>query len=206
MTKPFQARLGALALLLSAIGLGVGFGGRSCGLSPRPTGTSGVDSVGEATGSDSSQEKSSAAVTPPGGIDPSAGGGGAPSPASDELKVPTQEQVRAEVKQNPHVTPPSLAAFARGLAPRMTEALNSNDPQVVKKMAFFLRACALSDSPQSVAQVQAHCLRNLQRLAEQKQALIPGLSAEWDETLQKAADEPKRILMSIERIQEGGIR
>ncbi len=121
---------------------------------------------------------------------------------SKELMLPTLDQLRAEVAKNPHGTPAVLVEFARGLAPRMEEALGSDDPNVVRRMVFFLKGCALSDSPQAVAQVQAQCLRNFERLAEKKQGLLPTLGSEWEETLRAAADEPKRLLRSLKKLQE----
>jgi hypothetical protein len=131
-----------------------------------------------------------------------------PSPApsngvsSPALRFPTMDEVRAEVAKNPHATPPVLLDFARAMAPKMTEALQSSDPQVVVRMAFALKSCAISDSAQAVPQVQSQCLRNLQRLAEAKKDLLPSLGGDLQEALDRAPAEAKRILNAAKSIEE----
>jgi hypothetical protein len=126
------------------------------------------------------------------------GEAGADSPTSDSssapLEFPTLEKVRAETADNPHATPPSLIQFARDLAPRMEEALSTQDPRVVRRMVFALKACALSDSKNALPQVQAMCISNWKRVVEAREKEVPGLSDEWKRSENLLPQEARRLI------------
>ncbi len=123
--------------------------------------------------------------------------------SAPSLQFPTLEQVRREVEANPHATPPSLIEFAKAMAPRMEEALQSQDPRVVKRMVFALKGCALSDSNQAVPQVQALCVTNLKRLAEAKSHTLPGIEDAYREVGSRASPDARRLLNAADRMQSG---
>ena len=123
--------------------------------------------------------------------------------SAPSLQFPTLEQVRREVEANPHATPPSLIEFAKAMAPRMEEALQSQDPRVVKRMVFALKGCALSDSNQAVPQVQALCVTNLKRLAEAKGNTFPGIEDAYREVGSRASPDARRLLNAADRMQSG---
>ena len=119
-------------------------------------------------------------------------------PASDSstvpLEFPTLEKVRAETAENPHATPPSLIQFARDLAPRMEEALSTQDPRVVRRMVFALKACALSDSKNALPQVQAMCISNWKRVVDAREKEVPGLVEEWKRSENLLPQEARSLI------------
>ena len=110
------------------------------------------------------------------------------------LEFPTLEKVRAETAENPHATPPSLIQFARDLAPRMEEALSSQDPRVVRRMVFALKACALSDSKNALPQVQAMCISNWKRVVEAREKEVPGLRDELSRSKNLIPPDAQRLI------------
>jgi len=77
----------------------------------------------------------------------------------DEL-APSREQVAREVSENPHVTPPSLIAFAKALAPKMEGALQNEDQG--RALHEELEQC-VEDQTRPAA-VRGVCLKNVERL------------------------------------------
>jgi hypothetical protein len=123
---------------------------------------------------------------------------------SGALVFPTIEKVREEVAANPHATPPSLIQFARDLAPRMEEALQSRDPRVVKKMVFALKACALSSSEQALPQAQAVCAANWRRIAEARKDDLPEIGEEYRSSTSRFGGEVVRLLDASQKILQSG--
>jgi|GEM_PF-5002616 len=119
-------------------------------------------------------------------------------PASDSstvpLEFPTLEKIRAETAENPHATPPSLIQFARDLAPRMAEALSTQDPRGVRRMVFALKACALSDSKNALPQVQAMCISNWKRVVDAREKDLPGLRNELNGSESRFSPEAQRLI------------
>ena len=138
----------------------------------------------------------------PAAPDASAPSSSSEEPTADEGKIsdaprlefPTLEKVREEVKANPHATPPSLVQFARDLAPQMEEALKAEEPKVVKRMAFALKACALSDSRNALPQVQALCISNWKRLVEAREKDVAGLRDELKRSESRFPAEAQRLI------------
>ncbi len=99
--------------------------------------------------------------------------------------APTQDGVRKEVRDNPHVTPPSLVAFARMLGPLMEKGLG--DPASAQTLAKELQACAWNEK--LAASARALCLSNTERLAEAH----PGLTDEAEETRERSPADVVRL-------------
>jgi hypothetical protein len=76
----------------------------------------------------------------------------------------------------------------------MEEALKSTEPKVVKRMAFALKACALSTSENALPQVQALCISNWRRLVEVREKEVPGLREELRQAESRIPAEAQRLI------------
>lgn len=111
--------------------------------------------------------------------------------APHELKrmresLPLTEEVREEVEENPHRTPPSLLKFAKALSPLMEKGLKDEHDAAILMNA--LRDCALTESSAQAARVL--CVTNSERLAQNHQLL----KAKADDLRARVDPEVKKIL------------
>lgn len=145
----------------------------------------------------SNQTPPTAPVVSPFGVNPVAQAALADDLEDEELAFPALDQVREEVRQNPHHTAPTLVSFARSLAPKMEAAQHS--PEKARSLFEELRNCALGYAKageQSLASVQALCLHNAKRLSETH----PGLAQGYRSLTQKASPEVMDLLAMMGEI------
>jgi outer membrane biosynthesis protein TonB len=106
----------------------------------------------------------------------------------DRETAPTPERVRAEVAQNPHVTPVSVSEFSIRLTPLMEAALASKEGALAAIPQ--LRQCATADAHDLVETARAICLIDLQRITQ----AYPDLQAEYRNAA--GAVEPRVLLIT----------
>ena len=106
------------------------------------------------------------AVAEPGVIARTEAGAVATPIASPAASPALIENIRQEVAENPHHTPPSLIAFAQHLAARMEHAEGSSDSRAARVLFEELAQCmSTGHGAGRVPQLQVSCLTNAERLA-----------------------------------------
>ncbi len=103
------------------------------------------------------------------------------------LAIPSRDQLRKEIKANPHRTPQAVLEFASTLAPKMALALKSEGAG----HRFFeeLQRCVLSQAHQSSAVIRAICLSNAGLLGKN----YSSLQVSYQVLLEKADPESVRL-------------
>lgn len=103
----------------------------------------------------------------------------------ESLKIPELDALRAEVKKDPHSTPPILLKFAGQMADAMEEA--KEDEQKGSALFRKLETCVENEGP---AAARALCLENAQRLA----TLYPKLEGSFDDLKNRAPPNVSKLL------------
>lgn len=103
------------------------------------------------------------------------------------LAVPSRDQLRKEVKANPHRTPQSILEFASTLAPKMALALKSEGAG--HKFFEELQRCVLNHAHQSSVVIRAICLSNAGLLGKN----YSSLQVSYQVLLEKADPESVRL-------------
>jgi hypothetical protein len=106
--------------------------------------------------------------------------------------LPELEQIRREVGEDPHGTPPSLVAFATEVADRMEAA--KGDREAEFKLLHELLACSVpNEQTRTAASVQAFCFSTAREISEE----FPELKAELDTTESRMDREALNLLNAL---------
>lgn len=106
--------------------------------------------------------------------------------------APSVGDLRKQVEQDPHGTPPALLEFADEVASEMEGAFDS--PENARSAVRMLEGCALPEAEAAIPQsAQALCAENIKRLAER---YPEELRADWERV---RAQLPARVLQLLER-------
>lgn len=110
------------------------------------------------------------------------------------VSLPTQEEVVADARANPHGTPESLKAMVDIFASVMEEADRS--PVELQKAFRKFELCAEDRDMSYVTSLKATCFLNAKRLAEKD----PGLSGDVAHLRDQLDPSTKRLIDSLETL------